>query len=364
MLVNPYIIFNVGFILSALSVLGLILFGKKLSLFLGRLLPEMVETAISLTLAAFLALTPVIIYYFGIITPYAPLSNIVAVPLSSMYVIVGMLLAVLSPIERLSLILSRIMNFLAEGIEMLCEWISSLPYATIEYEGNFTIFVLVWVFLAFMVHFHPAPTKKTAKRVAIFSVAAMFAAFIAEKSFDTITFTPYGKEILAQVKTKDGSFLVDCPDIFDLIYEGASQENIVITGGDVQEALNTKRSIKRIYLPEALYEEEIREKLIPQAKESDIHLCFKKDGEKFPIGGAIIRYLALDGIENARALELNIGNKRIITLQGLSLSDVKKMVEKRVVLSCDYLYVPQEIPEKQALASGEIISNNKFLLQR
>ena len=57
-------------------------------------------------------------------------------------------------------------------------------------------------------------------------------------------------------------------------------------------------------------------------------------------------------------------NKRIITLQGLSLSDIRKMLEKRIVLSCDYLYVPHKIPKIETLTSGEIISNNKFLLQR
>ena len=364
MLINPCIIFNVGFVFSTLSVLGLILFGKKLSLFLKRFLPEKVATATSLTLAAQLALTPVIVYYFGIITPYAPFSNIVAVPLSSIYVVVGMLLVLLSPIEPIAFILSRIMNFLAAGIKMLCELISSLPYAIIDYEGNFIAFALMWVFLVFLVHSHPSPTKKMVKRAAVFAVAAIFLAFVSGKSFDTITFTPYGNETLAQVKTKEGSFLLDCPDIFDLIYEGASYENIVITGGDIQDSLNTKRIIKRIYLPEALYEEEIREKLSLQAKECDTQLFFRKDGEKFSIAGAVLRYIAIGGIENTRALELNIGNEKVITLQGLSLSDVRKMAEKRIVLSCDYLYIPQQIPEKEALTSGEIISNNKFLLQR
>ena len=364
MLINPYMIFNIGLVLSALSVLGLILFSKKLSLFLKRFLPEMVANAVALTLSAFLTLTPMIVYYFGIITPYAAFSNIIAVPLSSLYVILGMLLSILSTIKPLSLILSWTMNFLAQGIKSLCEWISALPYATINYEGDFIIFVLLWVLLAIMVHNHPSSAKKVAKRAAIFTAVAVSVSFIFGKGFDTITFTPYGRETLAQVKTEEGSFLVDCPDIFDLVYEGVSCESIVITGGDIQEALSEKRSVKRIYLPDALYEEEIKEKLILEAKESGAHLFFKKDKEKFPVAGAIISYIPIGGIENARALELNIKNKKIITLQGLSLRNIRKMIEERIVLLCDYLYVPQGISEKELLTSGEIISNNKFLLKR
>ena len=364
MLVNPYIIFNMGLVLSALSVLGLILFGKKFSLFLKRFLPEMVANAMALTLAAQLMLTPVIVYYFGVITPYAPLSNIVAVPLSSIYVITGLVLTLLSPIKPLASVLAPVMKFLATGIERLCEEISSLPYALIDFKGDFAVFALAWIFLVFMVYFYPMPIKKAVRNTAILAFAIILVSFIGYKNFATITFTPCGGRTITQVQTKDGSFLVDCPDVYELIFSDTPYENIVFTGGDIEEFLATQRMIKRIYLPEDAYEEEIREEIFFKALNDDTHVYFKKDGESFPMYGTAARYIEIDGIENARALELNIRNKRIITLQGLSSMDIKNMVEERIVLSCDYLYVPQEIRGKEKLSSGGIISNNKFLLKR
>lgn len=364
MLVNPYIVFNVGFVLSALSILGIILFGKKFFLFFRRFLPEKVANAVSLTLSAQLILTPVIIYYFGVITPYAPLSNVVAVPLSALYVIAGMLLVVLSPLKAITQILSPIMNFLAEGIENLCIKISSIPYALIDFEGDFLIFVLVWIFLIFMVYLHPAPTKKIAKTVLVFSVVMVCIVLINGKSFDSITFTPYGKYTLAQGETKGGSFLLDCPDIYDINSSGKLYESVVITGKYVQGALNTKSNINKIYLPDALCDKKTKEKLIDQAKDGGKELIFKADGEWFMAGGTIIRYTALQSVEDVRAPELIISNKRIITLQGLTKRDVETLLEKGEKLHCDYLYVPYDVPEKEKLTTGEIISNNKFLLQR
>ncbi len=156
-LVNPYIIFNIGFILSVFSVLGIILFSRKFSDFFRLFIPEMVADAIALTLSAQLTLTPILVCYFGIITPYAPLSNIIAVPLSSIYVILGMFFVIGSPVKPIAAVLAPATRFLADGIIRLCESISALPYATIEYTEDFLVLTVIWTFLAVMVFLHPLP---------------------------------------------------------------------------------------------------------------------------------------------------------------------------------------------------------------
>ena len=145
-IINPYIIFNVGFVLSVLSVLGIILYAKNFSRFSRKLMPAKVAEAISLTVSAQLAVTPALVYYFRVVTPYAPFSNIVAVPLSAIYVVLGLIFIVTSPIKPLAVIMTPIINFFADGIVSLCENISSLPFAIYEYYGEFVPFVIGWIF--------------------------------------------------------------------------------------------------------------------------------------------------------------------------------------------------------------------------
>ncbi len=159
-ILNPYIIFNTGFVLSVLSVLGIILFSKKFCEFFRKLMPEKVADAISLTLSAQLVLTPVIVYYFGVVTPYAPFSNVLAVPLSAIYVILGMTLMILAPITPIATVLTTIINFLADGIIKLCESVSSLPFALYDFNGDFPAFLIGWIFLIIIIFYHSAPSEK------------------------------------------------------------------------------------------------------------------------------------------------------------------------------------------------------------
>ena len=150
--INPYIIFNAGFVLSVLSVLGIILFTDRFSVIFTRFLPAPVATTLAATFGAQLATVPAVVCYFGIITPYAPISNIFAVPLAGIYVILGIIMTLLSPIKIFNTILVPIINFMAYGIEAICSIVSRIPLSTIECVANPWVFSLVWCFLAFLIY--------------------------------------------------------------------------------------------------------------------------------------------------------------------------------------------------------------------
>ena len=364
LIINPYIIFNVGFVLSVLSVLGIILYSKKLSDFFARFMPKAVASAISLTLSAQLILTPIIVYYFGVITPYAPLSNIIAVPLSSIFVVVGIFLVILSPIKIIAMILTAIMNFLADAICSLCENVSSMPYALIEWEGSFLAFLVVWGFLAFMVYCFPIPTAKIKKSVTVFAILAITVSLVTQIKFDKFNFISYGRHILATVKTQEGALWIDCPNYYEAVVSGHTGENIVLSKKLTQSVFHLKRVKRRIYMPGDVLKEEKKETLIKKAQECDATIYFIKDKEKFMVEGATLRYIAVGDATDTRAVEMNIGGKRIISLQGFSQKEIAKMITDREVFVCDYLYSPYKIEGIEALSTGEIISNNKFLLKR
>ncbi len=163
--INPFIIFNTGFVLSILSVLGIVLFGRNFSALFRLFMPCLVADAIALTVSVQLLLTPLIVYYFGVVTPYAPMSNIIAVPLSSLYVILGMLLCVISPIKPLAAAIAFVLNFLAQGIINLCDGVSSLPSALIKFNGEFIPFAVGWIGLTAIIYLRHYKDKNSKYKI-------------------------------------------------------------------------------------------------------------------------------------------------------------------------------------------------------
>ncbi|HTI28842.1 MAG TPA: ComEC/Rec2 family competence protein [Methylomirabilota bacterium] len=76
----PSVLWDVGFQLSALATLGLILFGASIEARLGRW-PTWLREPIALTMAAQLTTLPVVVASFGRLSLVAPLANVVVVPL-------------------------------------------------------------------------------------------------------------------------------------------------------------------------------------------------------------------------------------------------------------------------------------------
>lgn len=95
--INPNHLFGIGFQLSFLSVLAILLFYPVLMSMMRPALKkwkikalEYCVNSIVVTLSATLGVGGLIAYYFGMITPVAVLANVFAVPLSSVIVILGM----------------------------------------------------------------------------------------------------------------------------------------------------------------------------------------------------------------------------------------------------------------------------------
>ncbi|KAM3111259.1 ComEC/Rec2 family competence protein [Phormidesmis sp. 146-33] len=99
-LANPIWIWDLGFQLSFLATMGLQI---TVSPLVKRLdwLPTMIATLIAIPIAAYIWTLPLLLYVFGVVSPYSILANIIVTPLISIISIGGMisaLLALASPI--------------------------------------------------------------------------------------------------------------------------------------------------------------------------------------------------------------------------------------------------------------------------
>ncbi|ACM61009.1 competence protein ComEC [Caldicellulosiruptor bescii] len=96
LLVNPLFLFDIGFQLSFLSVLSIILFCKGIYEYFAKLkIPRGISSLIAVSISAQILILPLIAYYFSEISVISFLTNIVAVPVAGAVVPAGLLYCLL-----------------------------------------------------------------------------------------------------------------------------------------------------------------------------------------------------------------------------------------------------------------------------
>ena len=161
----PYTVADVSFQLSLAGVLGAVVIAPNLIQEFD--LKSGVAKAFAVSLCAQAATTPFIIQYFNEISVVAPITNLAAVPVSCLALILGMLYAALGCRPRF---LIRFAGALVSLVVKLCECVSSFRAAYIPL-GNRLLPTLGLVALAVCVTFYVVTKKRR--------MTAFFAAFCA-----------------------------------------------------------------------------------------------------------------------------------------------------------------------------------------
>ena len=134
LLLDPHHLFAIGFQLSYVAVLGILLLQKpicNLLYFKSQLLEKAWEIT-SVSLAAQLATMPFTVFYFNQFTPYFWLSNLFLTPLSFAAILLGMTLLIASWVPLLNVLLGKTVGLLLQLMNHIVASIEGLPLALIK----------------------------------------------------------------------------------------------------------------------------------------------------------------------------------------------------------------------------------------
>jgi len=134
LLINPQNLLNIGFQLSYAAVFGILLLHKPISnLFYFRIkILAIAWDATALALAAQLATTPFVLYYFYQFPLYFWLSNLLLMPLSFLVIVTGMALLLLYYLPLIPLYIGKILSSMIYLMNTGIQFIESLPYAVLK----------------------------------------------------------------------------------------------------------------------------------------------------------------------------------------------------------------------------------------
>ena len=134
LIINPLLLFEVGFQLSYLAVAGIVLFQPKLAAIyhcrtkIGNYFWELLTVSV----AAQLGTSPISIYYFAQFPNYFMLSNLSVIALSFLVIITGVLLLPVSLIPVISKYLSWLLTMEIRVMNRIIVFIEQLPHSVTE----------------------------------------------------------------------------------------------------------------------------------------------------------------------------------------------------------------------------------------
>ncbi|MDD3636021.1 MAG: ComEC/Rec2 family competence protein [Bacteroidales bacterium] len=175
LIINPQNLMHIGFQLSYAAVFGILLLHKPIAnlLYFNNKVLSISWDVTALALAAQLATTPFVLYYFHQFPVYFWLSNLFLMPLSFVVIVTGMALLCLHFLPYLAPLLGKSLSALIYLMNTGIQWIETLPHSVIKglYINRFEFVLLVCLVLLviFLIR----------KKRAIFALsAALIALFI------------------------------------------------------------------------------------------------------------------------------------------------------------------------------------------
>jgi competence protein ComEC len=131
---NPHFITDVGFVLSYLAVLGILLFYKPIydAWSVKNQWLDKLWKIVALSLAAQILTLPACLFYFHQFPNYFLLANIVAVPLSSLIIYGEILLLLFAGIPGVAVYLGIGVKYLIVLMNTWVAWLNELPYGLVE----------------------------------------------------------------------------------------------------------------------------------------------------------------------------------------------------------------------------------------
>lgn len=142
LLVNPLWIWDLGFQLSFLATLGLVVTAPPLMAKLDWM-PPAIASIVVVPIAASVWVLPLLLYVFSVVSPYSILVNIIAAPLLWILSIGGMVSALAGLIfPPAGSVLAQVLDYPAKGLIAIAQYFSQLPGNSVA-VGQVSVFQLI-----------------------------------------------------------------------------------------------------------------------------------------------------------------------------------------------------------------------------
>lgn len=154
---NPYLIMDIGFQLSYIAVIGIIVMYKPIhGIFtISSWILEKIWSIVACSLAATIATLPLTLFAFHQFPNYFIITNIAVVPLSSLIIYFGIASLIFSPIQVVSTLIASFFSWLVWLLNSIIHFIDDLPGSTLRgifltFEQMLLLYILIIAIVLFI----------------------------------------------------------------------------------------------------------------------------------------------------------------------------------------------------------------------
>ncbi len=154
--INPYTIYDIGFQLSFMATLSLVMFYPPIKKAVThRRIPEIVADTLAATLAAQLGVIPVTLYYFNNLSLISVISNLLVVPLVQVITIIGFIMVFAGLLNiHLAVLIGYINNSFLSFVLFVTEISAKVPFASLKLPTPpIWMVLLYYIFILYLFKF-------------------------------------------------------------------------------------------------------------------------------------------------------------------------------------------------------------------
>ena len=203
---NPFVLWDVGFLLSYAAVISIVTFMQPVYrwLYFQNKLLDKIWALTSVTISAQVLTVPIVIFYFHQFPNLFLLTNFIAVPLSGLILYAEILLLCISFISSVAHFIGTILSMLIKTMNLFIEHMNSLPFAV--WNKIQVNIVQTWLLYGFIIMVCIWLSHKSSK--AFLVSLAFLTGFIVSVSIDIIQRNQQQKIIVYNVPKLSGIDIV------------------------------------------------------------------------------------------------------------------------------------------------------------
>ena len=340
LLVNPYMIFDVGFVLSFASVLGIALFYDIIyEKIVSVIYTPKFASLISVNLSVQILIVPLLAYYFKKVSLYSLMANILIVPVLSVTIILGFIFVATAGVhEVVAYTLSFVVDIFLKYINGVIYFSDKVPISKIDiFAVRLSWIIIYYLFLSPVYSYLTKGKKKfnyTGAALGASILVCVIALGIYQGSFMRVSFINVGQGDAALIKIPysktividgGGSSPTSKTDIGESVFvpylraNGASViDYAVLSHYDKDHAQGIVAAlrhlkVKNLILPyrENADNEEYKKIIEEIAGQKKINVLYFKEGDEIEIGGALLRAYA-PTYQNAKNAYMSENEKSLV----------------------------------------------------
>ncbi|MBQ7452686.1 MAG: ComEC/Rec2 family competence protein [Clostridia bacterium] len=181
LLLSPMQLFSVGFQLSFLAVLGIILLSRPLNRVFSRFMWEKLAGAFAVSVSATVLTLPIIIQFYSRTSSLSVIVNLLAVPLAGIAYMLTFVFTIIVAILPFMKFILFVPEVLFGFILQLAKWVSAMDRAFVGFIPD-RLFLLLAMGLSFVVSDYIFTSKKV-KRIVAYAMILLFIASISTTAF-------------------------------------------------------------------------------------------------------------------------------------------------------------------------------------